>query len=156
MSVIKILVVDDFAPWHCFVQTVFETEPDLKISAAATNGLEAIHRVKDCQPDLVLMDLCMPSMNGLECVRQIRAVSPCSKVLFVSGHGDPELIRAALEAGASGYVLKTDSVNDLISGVRAVLEGREFVSRSLANWQKNLDGSGSKRVGPDTNGPGPE
>jgi DNA-binding NarL/FixJ family response regulator len=85
------------------------------------------------------MDLSLPGMNGIEATRQIRILSPGSRILFLSEHADSNLIQAALDAGACGYILKSDSGSDLIVGIRAVLLGQLFVSRSLTNWHENSD-----------------
>lgn len=136
MSDIHILVVDDFLPWQRFVGELFETESDLKIIAIASDGLEAVRKAKEIQPDLILMDISLPGINGFEATREIRVCSPASKILFVSEHRASELIEAAFEVGASGYVLKPDSYSDLIPGVRTVLLNGLFVSHSLNNWRK--------------------
>src|SRR5215469_11601946 len=136
MPDIHILLVDDFLPWQRFVMELFETEADLKIISVASDGWEAIQKVQELRPDLILMDINLPRMDGFEATREIRILSPASKILFVSGDRRDELVEAAFEAGASGYVLKTDSYSDLITGIRAVLLGRRFVSRSLRNSSK--------------------
>jgi len=136
MPDIHILLVDDFLPWQRFVMEIFETEADLKIISIASDGREAIQKVQELRPDLILIDINLPRMDGFETTREIRILSPASKILFVSGDRRDELVEAAFEAGASGYVLKTDSYSDLITGIRAVLLGRRFVSRSLRNSSK--------------------
>ena len=136
MPDIHILLVDDFLPWQRFVMELFETEADLKIISVASDGWEAIQKVQELRADLILMDINLPRMDGFEATREIRILSPASKILFVSGDRRDELVEAAFEAGASGYVLKTDSYSDLITGIRAVLLGRRFVSRSLRNSSK--------------------
>jgi DNA-binding NarL/FixJ family response regulator len=136
MPDIHILVVDDFLPWQRFVMDTCETEADLKIISIASDGWEAIQKAKALRPDLILMDINLASISGLEATREIRVLSPASKVLFVSADPRYELVEAAFEAGASGYVVKSDSCSDLITGIRAVLHGHRFVSRSLRNWSK--------------------
>ena len=133
MSVARILVVDDFVPWQHLVSRFLESETDLQIISTAVDGTEAVQKAQELQPDLILMDLGLPEMNGIEATRQIRIVSPGSKVLFLTHHCDPDLIQAASDAGASGYVLKSDYNADLIPGIRAVLLGQKFVSRTLTN-----------------------
>jgi len=131
MSVTQILVVDAFLPWQRLVLEMLQSEIDLQIVSTA-NGFEAVLKAKEVQPGLILMGLSLPGMNGIDATRQIRILSPGSKVLFLSEHRDSGLIQAALDVGASGYVLKSDSHSDLIPGIRAVLLDRQFVSRSLA------------------------
>jgi DNA-binding NarL/FixJ family response regulator len=138
MSARKILVVDDFLPWQRFVAAIFESETDLKIVSVAFDGSEAAKKAKELQPDVILMDISLPIMNGIESTRQIRVLSPESKILFLSEHRDPNLIEATFEAGGSGYVLKCDSSSDLIPGIRAVLLDQPFVSRTLKDWRKSF------------------
>jgi len=133
MSVTRILLVDDFVPWQRLVLRSLESETDLQIISTAVDGTEAIQKAEELQPDLILMDLCLPGMDGIEATRQIRIVSPGSKVLFLTDHSEPDIVQAAFDVGASGYVLKSDFSADLIPGVRAVLLGQKFVSRSLTN-----------------------
>jgi len=133
MSVTRILLVDDFVPWQHLVLRLLESETDLQIISTAVDGTEAIQKAEELQPDLILMDLCLPGMDGIEATRQIRIVSPGSKVLFLTDHSEPDIVQAAFDVGASGYVLKSDFSADLIPGVRAVLLGQKFVSRSLTN-----------------------
>jgi DNA-binding NarL/FixJ family response regulator len=138
MSSSQILVVDDFLPWQHFVRELFETESDLNITHFAVDGLEGVRIAEQLQPDVILMDVNLPVMNGLEAARKIRTFSPHSKVLFLSEHRSPDVIQAAFDIGASGYVLKSDSNSDLIPGVRAVIRGQQFVSHSLKDW-RSLD-----------------
>jgi DNA-binding NarL/FixJ family response regulator len=86
------------------------------------------------------MDLSLPVMNGIDATRQIRARSLGTRVLFLSDHRDSDLIQTAFDVGACGYVLKSDAYSDLIVGIRAVLLGQPFVSRSLTNWHENPNG----------------
>jgi len=139
MSVTYILVVDDFLPWQHFVAVMLQREIDMQIISTAVDGLEAIRKAKEIKPHLILMDLSLPGINGIDTTRQIRIDSPSSRVLFLSEHRDSDLIRAAFGVGACGYVLKSDSNPDLILGIRAVLLGQPFVSRSLTNWRDNPD-----------------
>jgi len=133
MSVGRILVVDDFVPWQHLVLRLLESETDLQIISTAVDGSEAVQKAEELQPDLILMDLCLPGMDGIEATLQIRIVSPGSKVLFLTDHSEPDIVQAAFDVGASGYVLKSDFSADLIPGVRAVLLDQKFVSRSLTN-----------------------
>jgi DNA-binding NarL/FixJ family response regulator len=137
MSDVHILVVDDFLPWQRFVKEILESETDLKIISVASDGQEAVQRARQLQPDLILMDVSLSRMNGYEATREIRGFAPACKILFVSEHRGDEIVEAAFNAGACGYVLKSDSYADLIPGIRAALLGRHFVSRSLRNWDKS-------------------
>jgi DNA-binding NarL/FixJ family response regulator len=133
MPVTRILLADDFLPWHQLVLNFLESETDLQVISTAVDGLEAVQKAEELQPELILMDLSLPGMDGIEATRQIRTVSPGSKVLFLSDHSEPDTVQAALDVGACGYILKSDFSADLIPGVRAVILGQKFVSRSLTN-----------------------
>jgi DNA-binding NarL/FixJ family response regulator len=135
MSVTQILVVDNFPRWHSFVLTKLESETDLRIISIACDGLEAVRKAKELQPDVILMDVSLPGMNGFEATRQILRFSPACKILFLSEHRSSDLVRAAFEVGGRGYVLKSDSNSDLIPGIRAVLLDQQFVSHSLTCWR---------------------
>lgn len=139
MSLTKILVVDDFVPWHHFVLQLLESEADLNVICLAADGLEAVQKAQELQPDVVLMDVNLPVLDGVEAARRIRVLCPLSKILFVSEQRSLEVIEAAFSLGASGYILKTDSYSDLILGVRAAVHDQQFVSRSLKDWR---EGSG--------------
>lgn len=133
MSVTRILVVDDFEPWQHLVLWLLESEADLEIISTAVDGIEAVQKAEELKPDVILMDLSLPGMNGIEATRQIRIASPGSKVLFLADYCEPDIVQATFNAGASGYVLKSDFRTDLIPAVRAVLLGQKFISRSLTS-----------------------
>ena len=97
-----------------------------------SDGLEAVRQAEQLQPDLILLDIGLPSLNGVDAARKIREISPASKILFVSENRSAEIVQEALSTGASGYVVKSDAANELHSGIHAVLEGKRFVSASLA------------------------
>jgi len=137
MSVVQILVVDDSLPWQRFVQNHLDATPGLKVIELAADGSEAFQKAKEVQPHLVLMDISLPGMNGIEATRRIRRVCPDSKILFVSTLDDIGVIQAAFEAGGSGYVSKWDAGRDLIPAIRAVLLGQRFVSSRLTGWHES-------------------
>jgi len=125
---IRVLVVDDFDAWRRFVCSALQKNPELQIVGEASDGLEAVQRASELLPDLIVLDLGLPKLNGIEAARQIRAKSSKSKILFVSQESSADIIEAALNAGGLGYVLKTRAETDLLPAVEAVLEGRRFVS----------------------------
>jgi two-component system, NarL family, response regulator DegU len=141
---VHILVVDDFQPWQRFVMQILESESDLRVISVASDGQEAVQQAKRWQPDLILMDVSLPKMNGYEATHEIRSFAQTCKILFVSEHRSDELVEAAFNADACGYVLKSDSYSDLIPGIRAALLNRRFVSRSLRHWRKSSRPQGGR------------
>ena len=131
MSTVRILVVDDFEAWRRFVCSTLRKNPELKVVGEASDGLEAVHKAKELQPDLIVLDLGLPTLNGIEAARQIRKLTPGSKILFVTQEGSADVVQAALSSGAQGYILKARAVIDLLPAVEAVLKGRQFVSSGL-------------------------
>lgn len=139
MSLVRILVVDDFEPWKSFVITRLKERPDLQIVGFASDGLQGVQKAEELQPDLILLDIMLPKLNGIEAARQIRAVSPKSRVLFVSGESDWESVRAALYAGGSGFVSKMEAGAALLAGIEAVLRGERFLSPVLVDFNDGID-----------------
>jgi len=131
LSAIRILVVDDFSNWRRQVVSLFQALPEWQVIAEAADGLEAVQKAEELKPDLIVLDIGLPKLNGIEAARQIRQLSPGSKILFLSQNNDLDVVRAALDAGALGYVYKTSAVSDFLPAVHTVLRGQPFVSSSL-------------------------
>lgn len=131
-SSIRVLVVDDYEPWLRFAVSTLAKEPELKVIGEVSDGLQAVQEVRQMQPDLILLDIGLPTINGIEVARRIRECAPQSKILFVSENRSPEVAEEALGTGAGGYVVKSDAATELLPAVKAVLEGKRFVSASLA------------------------
>jgi len=127
-SPLRILVVDDAEVVRRSVRAVLELEPGQVVVGEAANGHEAIERTVELQPDIIVLDLSMPDMGGLEASRQIRVVAPNARIVVLSQDDLPETIREARKAGALGYILKSDAARDLIAGVKVVSEGKTFLS----------------------------
>jgi len=132
-SIVRILVVDDFLPWHRFVASMLKDEPRLRIVGEASDGLDAVQKARELQPDLVVLDIGLPKVNGIEVARRIRQVSPKSKILFLSENRSWDIAEEALRTGAGGYVVKSDAQRELLSAVQAVLNGKLFTSASMAD-----------------------
>jgi DNA-binding NarL/FixJ family response regulator len=131
-SFVRILVVDDFAPWQHFVLPKLRENHNLRVVGVASDGLEAVLKAEELQPDLILLDIGLPTINGIEAARRIRKVAPKSKILFLSQEVHVDVARIALSEGGQGYVVKSDANNELFPAVEAVMQGKKFVSRRLA------------------------
>jgi len=123
---VRILVVDDFEPWRRSIVSMIEEDPGLQVIHEASDGLEAVRMCQELQPDLVVLDVCLPKLSGLEAARQIRVSSPGLKILFVSVMTSQDLVREALRLGA-GYIAKIDAARDLLPAVRAAVSDQEFL-----------------------------
>jgi DNA-binding NarL/FixJ family response regulator len=126
-SSISVLVVDDFEPFRQFLCSTLHSKPNGFVCWEAADGLEAVHKAGELQPDLILLDLGLPKLNGMEAARQIAKVSPVSKILFVSQESSADVVQEAFRVGAWGYIVKTDAARELLIGVNAVLRGTSFV-----------------------------
>ena len=131
LNATRLLVVDDFEIFRRFVCLTLKQTGKFQIIGQASDGLEAVRKAAGLQPDLILLDIGLPKLDGIESARQIRQVSPGSKILFLSNESDPEVVRRVLDAGALGYVQKVRAQDDLVPAVTAVLEGKRFVSSSV-------------------------
>jgi len=125
-------VVDDFARWQRFVVPKLRENHNLRVVAVASDGLEAVLKSEELQPDLILLDIGLPTISGIEAARRIRKVAPKSKILFCSQEVDVDVARMALSEGGHGYVVKSDANNELFPAVEAVMQGKKFVSCQLA------------------------
>ena len=125
------LVVDDFERFRRLACSMLGKNPELQVVGEASDGLEAVRKAEELQPDLIVLDLGLPILNGLEAARQIRKLVPESKILFLSQERSADLVQEALSTGARGYVVKARAGVDLLAAVQAVLAGRQFVSSGL-------------------------
>ncbi|MGB7728434.1 MAG: response regulator transcription factor [Candidatus Acidiferrum sp.] len=136
MSSLRILITDDYADWRRQVHLVLQARREWEVISEASDGLEAVQIAQNLKPDIILLDIGLPKLNGIEAAKRIRQVSPNSKIIFLSQNNDLDIVRAAL-TGVGGYVRKTDAKRELLSAVDAVLRGKQFVSSSL----KGLEGT---------------
>jgi len=132
MEQIKILVVDDHALFRQGLSRVLEMEKELAVVGEAENGEDAIRKVAALQPDVVLMDINMPSMNGIEATREIKKRYPDTKVIILSIHEDDEYVFEVVRAGANGYVLKDVAPSELVQAIRNVYIGRSAIAPQVA------------------------
>jgi DNA-binding NarL/FixJ family response regulator len=128
----RILVVDDFPEWRSFMGTLLNLTQEWKIIGEASDGAEAVRKTTDLQPDLVLLDVDLPTMNGFEVARQIKVAVPGVKIVFVAAENSREMALAALDAGALGYVLKSQVVSELLLAINSAFNDERFVSKGIA------------------------
>jgi two-component system response regulator NreC len=131
MDKIRILLADDHTLMRDGLRALIESEPDLCIAGEAEDGRAAVKLAREICPDVVLMDIAMPMLNGLEAARQIKHDCPQAKVLILSMHDDEDYIRQALAAGAMGYILKDASGSELLEAIRAVQRGEVVLSPAI-------------------------
>jgi len=125
---IQILVVDDFEPFRAFVFSVFSKAPEFQIICEASDGLEAVQKAEELKPDVILLDIGLPKLNGIQAARQIRKLAPSSRILFLSQESSADVVQEALDLGAMGYVVKAYAGSELLAAVESVCQGRRFVS----------------------------
>jgi DNA-binding NarL/FixJ family response regulator len=122
-------VVDDYEPWRRVISRTLQKQSELQIICEVSDGLEAVQKGEELKPDLILLDIGLPSLDGIEAARRLRRLSPKSKILFVSQWSSADLVQEAVDAGARGYVAKVDVVSKLLTVVNAVLRGEEQQER---------------------------
>jgi DNA-binding NarL/FixJ family response regulator len=136
-SPIRILVVEDFAPFRSLVKSSLAQYQEFQIIGELSDGLEAVRQAAELQPDLVLLDIGLPSLNGIAAARLIRERSPQSKILFISGYQSLDFVERALSTGATGYLVKSDAGRQLLVAIAAVLQDKHYLSSSLSGLHVN-------------------
>ena len=123
----KILVVDDFGGFRQFVCSLLQPRAEFQVKQAS-DGLEAVQKAEEIQPDVILLDISLPKLNGIEVARRVHKLVPDAKILFLSVESDADLVREALNVGA-GYIHKPGALRDLLPAIETVLKGEQFVNR---------------------------
>jgi DNA-binding NarL/FixJ family response regulator len=131
VSSIRILVVDDYKDWRTQVRLLLQGRPECQIIFEASDGLEGVQRAEELKPDLILLDVGLPKLNGIEAAGRIRRRSPGSKIVFVSGNSSRDVVQVAMSTGAYGYVYKERAQSDLLPAIDAALRGIQFVSGGI-------------------------
>ena|SRR2546425_7587054 len=131
MASIRVLVVDDHTVVRRAVCSLLSTEPTLDVICETADGEEAVRKSEELKPDLILLDIGLPGISGIEAARRIRKVSPKSRILFLSQHDSLHMAMEAMKTGAHGYIVKVDAARDLLRGIRAILDGTPFFSDRL-------------------------
>ena len=129
---VRILIVDDHESWRRHLVSELQQNSQFQVIGEASDGLEAVQTAERLRPDLIVLDIGLPTLNGIEAARRIRASSPDSKILFFTEHRAPEIAQAGLETGAEGYIIKSDADSDLLPAIEAIIQGRLFISARFA------------------------
>lgn len=132
MRPITVLLVDDHMIVREGFRKLLEAEPDIEVLGEAQTGRQAVALAKKLSPAVIVMDIAMPELNGLEATRQIRKANPATKVIILSAHSDDAYVEQAIASGAAGYLIKQTSSNDLCKAIREVQNGKAFFSPSIA------------------------
>ena len=128
---IRVLVVDDFQPWRRFALAALQRQAEMQVIGEAADGSIAVLKAEQLRPDLILLDIGLPGLNGIQAARQIRERSPRSKILFVTENNSSETAKLAFRSGGHGYVVKSRAGSELFPAIKAVLRGELFASASL-------------------------
>ena len=128
---IRILLVDDHPIVRQGLKTLLQGRAGWEVIGEASDGAEAVEKAKDLNPDVMVLDVTMPKMNGLEACRLLRRQAPKLEILFVTQHDSPQMMREAIEAGARGYVVKSNAARDLLAAVEAVSQHRVFTALNV-------------------------
>jgi DNA-binding NarL/FixJ family response regulator len=134
LPLVRILVVDDFEPFRQFVRPILRKRLDLQVICEVSDGLEAVQKAVELKPDLILLDIGLPTLNGIEAARQIRKLVPEAKIIFLSQEASTDMVQEVLGLGAWGYVLKSRAASELLAAVEAVLQDKLFVSSGVADY----------------------
>lgn len=137
ISKIRILIVDDHAVLRAGIHVLLDMQPDIEVVGESSDGQQAIAHVRELEPDVILMDIGMPNLDGLAATRQIRSFCPRAKILFLTQHENKEYILPALRLGASGYVLKRAEGDELLNAIRTVFAGGTFLDPEIAGVVAN-------------------
>jgi DNA-binding NarL/FixJ family response regulator len=127
-SSIRVMVVEDFQPFRQFVCSKLEQRPELRLACEVCDGLEAVHKAEEMRPELIVLDIGLPSLNGIEAARRILGITPKSKIIFSSQETSPAIVQEAMKLGAWGYVFKSRAERDLLAAIDAILSGKRFIS----------------------------
>ena len=147
----RVLLVEDHGGFRQYVRSALEARPELQLVAEAVDGLEAVEKCVQLQPDVVLMDIGLPRLNGIDAARRIRVVVPSCKIIFLTQERAPEIMQEAFKLGATAYVVKTRAAKDLFPALLAARDGRQFSSSAAATPQPLT----RPRLESQVSGPGP-
>jgi DNA-binding NarL/FixJ family response regulator len=141
----KVLLAEDFAPFRVLINSLIKDVASLQLICEVADGSAAVEKARELRPDLILMDIGLPGLNGIEAARRIRVFLASSKILFVSQESSSEIVQEALSLGACGYILKSRVGSELLAAIESVLQGNQYVSDGLAGYN-SADGDSSDPV----------
>ena len=130
-------MVDDFEPFRRLVESLLHQRPEFEVVCEVSDGLEAVQKAQELQPDILVLDISLPSLNGIDAARQISGCAPRTKILVLSENRSAAVVREALRTGAGAYVLKSDAGTDLLRALEAVLKGERFVSARVNGFESH-------------------
>jgi DNA-binding NarL/FixJ family response regulator len=133
MNKIRVMVVDDHDIVRYGICSVLKSSADIEVVGEASNGLEAVGKFNELQPDVILLDISMPEMNGIETTRNIIKTHPNARVLILTMHLNEEYLNQVLSAGASGYILKNTEIGEMLNGIRTVAQGKQIFSAPISS-----------------------
>ena len=134
MSPIRLMLVDDHEIVRTGLRTFLQSQEGFNIVAEASSGKQALERAQEAQPDVVIMDITMPHMDGLEATRRLKSILPACHVLALTVHEDKQYLFEMLAAGASGYITKQSAAEDLVAAIHSVASGNVYLQPALARW----------------------
>ena len=132
MREVRVLLADDYEPWRRCVASLLLKYSELQIIGEASDGLEAVKKAEELKPDLVLLDISLPKLNGVEAASRIREAAPLMKIVFMSAYQDSEAVQKVFSNMADGYVLKWEVSRELLPAIEAALWGRKFVTSQFS------------------------
>src|SRR5580704_13424328 len=135
-TTVRVLVVDDFERFRRLVCSRLGKRRDLQVIGEASDGLEAVQKTEELRPDLIVLDIGLPTLNGIEVARRIRKLCPACKILFMSQESSVDVAQAAFSLGAMGYVVKAHAESELLAAVESVCQGRKFVSKGISGLDR--------------------
>jgi DNA-binding NarL/FixJ family response regulator len=124
MLSIRILVVEDYAPFRKYIISTLAKRHCLQVICEVADGLEAVRKAEELKPDVILLDIGLPTLNGVEAARQIRKLAPASKIIFVTQESSADVMKEAIRLGAWGYVVKAKASTDLLTAVETAIQGK--------------------------------